>query len=81
MNNIELAEIDDLVNKLLKYSKEGLKESLDIEIESFIKSKDILKILILVKNKSWNRKEKKEEDKRILNKNNRFRKEKARLWS
>ena len=69
VNNIELAEIDDLVNKLLKYSKEGLKESLDIEIESFIKSKDILKnTYISEKTRAEIEKEKKEEDKRILNK-------------
>ena len=42
-SNIELDEVEELSNKLEEYSKVGLKEGLEIEIDSFIKVRDGLK--------------------------------------
>lgn len=67
-SNIELDGIDDLANKLSKYYNDGLKESLDIEIESFIKSKDRLKVTYIdKKTRAEIEKENKQEEKKELN--------------
>ena len=66
-SNIELDEVEELSNKLEEYSKVGLKEGLEIEIDSFIKVRDGLKSNYLSeKTRAEIEKEKKQEDKKLL---------------